>query len=165
MMLLVKFYARRQAIGWLWQAIDSKSCPAPLGGSQIHLLVDERGAPLAVCVTGANVHDTWLADDLIISIVVPRPDPEAVEQHVCMDKGYDYPHVHQFVELARYVVDIKHRRRRGEPVVEDCPIPGETQFPARRWVVERRSLRTRWCKKADNWLVPIFFSIRVFSIQ
>ena len=44
--------------------------------------------------------------------------------------------------------------------LEDCPIPGETQFPVRRWVVERtfgwlakrRSLRVRWCKKADNWL-------------
>jgi putative transposase len=174
MMMMVRFYARRHGVGWLWQAIDSKSCPAPLGGtetgqspvdrskrgSKIHLLVDERGAPLAVCVTGANIHDKWLADDLIISIVVPRPDPELVEQHVCMDKGYDYPDVHLFVELARYVVHIKHRRRRGEPVVQDCPIPGETQFPARRWVVERtlswlakrRSLRTRWCKKADNWL-------------
>jgi putative transposase len=174
MVLLVKFYARQRGIGWLWQSIDSKSCPAPLGGTQtgkspvdrskrgskIHLLVDERGAPLSVCVTGANIHDKWLADDLIISIVIPRPDPEGVEQHVCMDKGYDYPDVHQFVELARYIVHIKHRRRRGEPKLEECPVPGETQFPARRWVVERtlswlakrRSLRTRWCKKADNWL-------------
>ena len=177
MMLLVRFYARRQGIGWLWQAIDSKSCPAPLGGSEtgkspvdrskrgskIHLLVDERGAPLSVCVTGANIHDKWLADDLIISIVVPRPDPDEVEQHVCMDKGYDYPDVHQFVELAHYIVHIKHRRRRGESKLMECPVPGETQFPARRWVVERtlswlakrRSLRVRWCKKADNWLAFI----------
>jgi putative transposase len=174
MRMLVKFYGRHQGIGWLWQSIDSKSCPAPLGGSEtgkspvdrskrgskIHLLVDERGAPLSVGVTGANLHDKWLADDLIISIVVPRPDPKVVEQHICMDKGYDYEDVHQFVELARYIVHIKHRRRRGEPKLEECPIPGETQFPARRWVVERtlgwlakrRSLRVRWCKKADNWL-------------
>jgi Transposase DDE domain. len=133
MMLLVRFYARRQGIGWLWQAIDSKSCPAPLGGTQtgkspvdrskrgskIHLLVDERGAPLAVCVTGANIHDKWLADDLIISIVIPRPDPEGVEQHVCMDKGYDYPDVHQFVELARYIGCIR--------------IWGQDQAAAHRW--------------------------------
>jgi putative transposase len=77
-----------------------------------------------------------------------------------MDKGYDYDDVHQFVELERYIVHIKHRCRRGEPGVEDYPIPGETQYPARRWVVERtlgwltkrRSIRVRWCKKADNWL-------------
>lgn len=174
MRLMVKFYARRRGVQWLWQAIDSKACPAPLGGSdtgkspvdrskrgsKIHLLVDQRGAPLAVLVSGGNVHDKWLADDLIISMVIARPDAEQVEQHICMDKGYDYPDVHAFVELARYVVHIKHRRRRGEPKIEECPIPGETQFPARRWVIERtlgwlakrRSLRIRWCKKADNWL-------------
>lgn len=174
MVMMLRFYARQRGIQWLWQALDSKSCPAPLGGqetgkspvdrskrgSKIHLLVDQRGAPLAVQISGANVHDKWLADDLLISIVVPRPDPDEVEQHICMDKGYDYPDVHQFVEVARYIAHIKHRRRRGEPVVEVCPVPGETQFPARRWVVERtlawltkrRSLRVRWCKKADNWL-------------
>lgn len=177
MSLLVRFYGRQQGVEWLWQAIDSKICPAPLGGgatgkspvdrgkrgSKIHLLVDQRGAPLAVCITGANIHDKWLADDLIVSIVVPRPDPDQVEQHLCMDRGYDYPDVHQFVELERYVVHIKHRRRRGEPILEDCPIPGETQRPARRWVIERtlgwlakrRSLRVRWCKKAENWLAFI----------
>lgn len=110
-----------------------------------------------------RIHDKWLADDLIISIVVPRPKTDQVEQHICMDKGYDYPDVHQFVELERYIVHIKHRRRRGEPVVEACPVPGETQYPARRWVVERtlgwlvkrRSIRVRWCKKADNWLALV----------
>jgi transposase len=174
MKLLVKFYARKRGIGWTWQAIDSKSSPAPLGGSdtgrspvdrgkrgsKVHLLVDEHGAPLAVIVTGANVHDKWSADDLIVSVVVPRPDPKQVEQHLCADRGYDYPDVHQFVEEAHYVVHIKHRRRRGELPVEICPVPGETQYPARRWVVERtfswlakrRSLRVRWCKQAANWL-------------
>jgi len=174
MTLMVKFYQRRQGIGWRWQAMDSKSCPAPLGGEQtgpspvdrrkqgskVHLLVDQRGAPLAVHITGANVHDKWLADELMVSMVVARPNPDAVEQHLCLDKGYDYPDVHQCVEVARYIAHIKHRRRRGEPVIEVCPMPGETQFPARRWVVERtlswltkrRSIRVRWCKKADNWL-------------
>lgn len=173
MQLMVRFYARRQGIEWRFQAIDSKACPAPLGGqatgrspvdrskrgSKIHLLVDQRGAPLSLHISAANVHDKWLADDLIISMVVPRPDPDDVEQHICMDKGYDYPDVHQFVELERYIVHIKHRRRHGEPIIEDCPLPGETQFPARRWVVERtfgwlakrRSIRVRWCKKSDNW--------------
>jgi putative transposase len=177
---LVRFYQRQRGIEWTWQAIDSKSCPAPLGGkdtgkspvdrskrgSKIHLLVDARGAPLAVYLTGANTHDKWLVDEVVISIVVPRPDPAAVEQHMCLDKGYDFPDVHQFIEQERYVAHIKHRRRRGEPIVADCPMPGETQFPARRWVVERtlgwlakrRSIRTRWCKKPENWLALIQFA-------
>src|SRR5215207_7701574 len=146
---MARFYDRKRHIKWKWQAIDSKSCPAPLGGeacgksptdrakqgSKLHLLVDKRGAPLAVHVTGANEHDKWSADDLIISIVIPRPKHKT--QHLCADKGYDYEDVRAFVEQARYIAHIKHRRRRGEPVIEACPIPGETQHPARRWVVER----------------------------
>lgn len=87
MKLMVKFYNKRRKIKWKWQAMDSKSCPAPLGGSEtgknptdrgkqgakLHLLVDQRGAPLAVYVTGANEPDKGSADDLIISIVVKRP--------------------------------------------------------------------------------------------
>ena len=168
----VKFYAKKRKVKWQWQSLDSQSGPAPLGGSQtgqnptdrgnrgskIHVLVDQRGAPLAVYITGANCHDKWSADDVIFSIVIPRPDPTAVEQHLCLDRGYDYEAVHPLVEQERYIAHIKHRRRRGEPPVEEGPIPGETQFPARRWVVERtfgwlakrRSLRVRWCKQVEN---------------
>lgn len=174
---MVRFYARECRVQWKWQSIDSKSCPAPLGGkktgkhptdraksgSKIHILVDARGAPLAVHITGANKHDKWSADDLIFAIVVSRP---TCEQHLCADKGYDYPDVHQVVSDEHYVPHIKHRRRRGEPPEEECPIPGELRYPARRWVVERtlgwlvkrRSLRTRWCKKPENWLAFIQFA-------
>ena len=174
---MVLYYQTTREIGWQWQSIDSKSCPAPLGGeetgrnptdrgkqgSKIHLLVDEHGAPLALHVTGANTHDKWLADNLIVSIVVDRPDPEQVEQHLCADKGYDYEDVHQAVAREHYIAHIKHRRRRNEPIVEECPIPGELRYPARRWVVERtlgwltkrRGLRIRWCKKVDNWTALI----------
>ena len=167
---MVKYYAREQRIGWKWQSIDSMMSPAPLGGSQtgknptdrgklgskVHLLVDERGAPLAIFITGANEHDKWSADDLIVHIVVKRPH---TEQHFCADKGYDYEDVHQFVGLSNYIEHIKHRRRRNEPK-EACLVPGEKSFPARRWVVERtfgwlskrRSIATRWCKKPQNWL-------------
>jgi putative transposase len=177
---MVLYYQTEREIGWEWQSIDSKSCPAPLGGeetgknptdrgkrgSKIHLLVDEKGAPLALHITGANEHDKWSADDLIISIVVERPDSEEVEQHLCADKGYDYDDVHQTVAQEQYVSHIKHRRRRNEPLVEECPIPGELRYPARRWVVERtlgwlckrRSLRIRWCKKPENWMALIQFA-------
>ena len=167
---MVKYYARERKIGWKWQSIDSMMSPAPLGGSEtgknptdrgklgskVHLLVDERGAPLAIYITGANEHDKWSADDLIIHIVAKRPHSE---QHFCADKGYDYEDVHQFVGLHNYIEHIKHRRRRNEPK-DECAIPGEKSFPARRWVIERtlgwlakrRSIATRWCKKSENWL-------------
>ena len=180
MQAMVAFYQTEREIGWNWQSIDSKTAPAPLGGqetgrnptdrgkqgSKMHLLVDERGAPLSLCVSGANTHDKWLADDLLVSLVVPRPDPKVVEQHLCADRGYDYPDVHEVIVQEQYIAHIKHRRRRNELLVEECPIPGELRYPARRWVVERtfswlakrRSLRVRWCKKVDNWLALLQFA-------
>lgn len=174
MRALVKFYGKRRRIKWCWQSVDSKSCPAPLGGegtgrnptdrgkrgSKLHLLVDARGAPLAVYISGANRHDKWGAAQLIVSIVVARPKSE---QHFCADRGYDYPDVHAVVVEEQYVAHIKHRRRRGEAVLEVCLAPGEKTYPARRWVLERtlgwlckrRSIRIRWCKKPQNWLAFI----------
>ena len=173
---MVRYYARKRRIAWKWQSIDSKSVPAPLGGSRtgknptdrgkrgskIHILVDQRGAPLAVYISGANQHDKWFVDEIIFSVVVKRP---TVEQHLCADKGYDYPDVHEFVAQERYAAHIKRRRRRGERQIDPLP-PGETQYPARRWVVERtlswltkrRSIRTRWCKKAENYLAFVLFA-------
>jgi putative transposase len=173
---MARYYARKRHIRWGWQSLDSTSCSSPLGGEQtgknptdraklgskIHILVDQRGAPLAVHVTGTNEHDKWSVDDLIFSVVVPRP---SVRQHLCADRGYDYTDVHQVVRDEHYIPHIKHRRKRGEPP-DPCPVPGEHQYPARRWVVERtlawlvkrRSIRTRWSKKADNWLALLQFA-------
>ena len=173
---MVRYYARKRHIRWQWQSIDSKSCAAPLGGervgknptdrgklgSKIHILVDQRGAPLALHITGANEHDKWSADDLIFSVVVDRP---TVQQHLCADKGYDFADVYQVIRDENYIPHIKRRRKRGDPP-DPCPLPGEHRYPARRWVVERtlgwlvkrRSIRTRWCKKAENWLALLQFA-------
>jgi transposase len=168
---MVKFYGRARHIRWTWQAGDSKLVPAPLGGratgknptdraksgAKIHLWVDERGAPLSLVITGANQQDKWSVDDLIVHIAVKRPFSE---QHACLDRGYDYADDHQVLHAHGYVDHIKHRRLKNEPKVEDVPLPGETQYPPRRWVVERtlgwlakrRSIKIRWCKKPENWM-------------
>lgn len=174
MQVLVRFYARSRRIQWRWQAIDSRSCAAPLGGeatgknptdrakrgSKLHILVDQRGAPLSIQITGANRHDKCVLVSVVLTMVVRRP---TTAQHLCADRGYDYMDVHEFVLNAGYEPHIKHRRRRGEPAPPVDDIPGEVSFPARRWVVERtfswlakrRSIRTRWCKQAANWLALV----------
>lgn len=173
---MLKYYARECRIGWKWQSIDSMMSASPLGGSKtgknptdrgkagskIHLLVDQRGAPLALWVTGANEHDKWSVDDLVIHIAAKRPESK---QHLCADKGYDFEDVHELVAQQGYIEHIKHRRRRNEPKEELAPT-SRKRFPARRWVVERtfgwlakrRSIATRWCKKSQNWLAFIFMA-------
>jgi putative transposase len=69
---MAEYYAREcGGIGWKWQAMDSKHFAAPLGGqktgnnptdrgksgAKINLLVDGRGTPISIVLTGANHHD------------------------------------------------------------------------------------------------------------
>lgn len=173
---LANYYGKKRDIKWKWQAIDSKSCAAPLGGegvgrnptdrskqgSKLHLLVDKRGAPLSVVITGANRHDKTAAVDLIVSVVVKRPNKK---QHLCADKAYDSTDIREFVTLEGYAPHIKHNPRNAKQKVE-LQGNSETTYPARRWVVERtlswlskrRSIRTRWCKRAANWLALVQFA-------
>jgi putative transposase len=173
---MVEYYAReRSGIGWRWQAMDSKSSPAPLGGektgknptdrgklgAKINLIVDERGAPISVVLTGANRHDKVSAMDLIVSVSVKRPYHK--EQHLCADKAYDATDVREFAASGGYTTHIKvNPRKKGA----ECLAHNDSSkkiHPARRWMVERtiswlvkrRSLRTRWSKKAGNWLALI----------
>ena len=178
---MANYYAKERAgVGWRWQAMDSKNSPAPLGGektgnnptdrgkrgAKMNLLVDGRGAPISVLLTGANRHDKVSAVDLIVSMIPKRPVHK--EQHLCADKAYDSEDLREFAASAGYIAHIKvnPRRRKGaaegeeHSCTEEFP---ERVYPARRWKVERtiswlskrRSLRTRWSKKAENWLALV----------
>jgi putative transposase len=188
---MAEYYAiERDGIGWKWQAMDSKHCAAPLGGekvggnptdrgklgAKINLMVDGRGAPISVVLTGANRHDKVSAVELIVSVSLKRPAHK--EQHLCADKAYDSEDVREFASAAGYETHIKinPRRKAAEPPPDDDS--PKRDYPARRWMVERtiswltkrRSLRTRWAKKAANWLAlvqlacaHILFNLAVFG--
>jgi len=173
---MAEHYARKRGgVGWKWQAMDSKHSPAPLGGgktgknptdrgkrgAKINLMVDERGAPISVVLTGANRHDKVSAIELIVSVALKRPSHK--EQHLCADKAYDAEDLREFVASAGYIAHIKvNPRTKGvkHPPDDDS---SKRVHPARRWIVERtiswlskrRSLRTRWSKKAENWLTLV----------
>jgi len=167
--LLLRRYDDLRGIQWTWQAVDSKSVPAPLGGedtgpnptdrgkagSKRHHLVDRRGTPLSAVVTSANATDMKTNPTVLDHIVVKRPRPtKRKPQHLCEDKGYDYPECREQALARGYIPHIPQKGT--EPSV--IP-PGAKRHPARRWVVERthswtnclRKLRVRWEKKTENW--------------
>lgn len=176
--LSVEDYQELNGIEWEWQAMDGALMQAPVrgqpvcledealgrnptdrgrSGSKTHLHVDQQGIPLGVTLTGANVHDSRLISPTLATDILSRPDPTPDHpQHLCLDKGYDYPRVEQEVEEHAY---IPHIRRIGEEKIAD----GEKTHPARRWVVERtiawikgfRAIRTRYFCKAQNYLAMI----------
>ena len=105
-------------------------------------------------VAGAIVNDHTRLAATIEAGVVERPDPEQVEQHLGLDRGYDNEPSHEVVEQRRYVGHIR-------PIGEDrraARQPGRRK--PRRWVVERtigwlnkcRALLARDDKKAQNSL-------------
>ena len=115
---------------------------------------------MSVVVAGANVHDAKLLAQTLADTIVGRPEPDEVEQHLCLDKGYDNPSGRNAALEAGYT---PHIRRIGEEKLDASQ--RKTQ-PARRWVVERcgawlnhcRSILVRNAKKSSNYLGQIMIA-------
>jgi putative transposase len=125
------------------------------------LLTEGHGLPIGLAVDGANRNDMKLVEVTLQSIPVQRPTPSPeCPQHMCQDKGYDYPEVRELVGSYGYTA---HIRSRGEEKTAKQEIPG---YRARRWVVERthswmnrfRRLLIRWEKKVENYLAMLHFA-------
>lgn len=125
------------------------------------MLTDGAGVPLGVVVSGANTHDKCLVQPTFESIAIERPKPTRRKpQHLCADKGYDYPDVRELVAAWGYTAHIKAR---GQEQADRQRIPG---YRARRWVVERthswfnrfRRLLIRWEKKVANYVAFVHFA-------
>ncbi len=80
-------------------------------GTKKSLLTDGDGGPLGVVIAGANAVEQKLLKATIEAIVVERPEAAEVEQHLCLDKGYDNPNGRGAASEAGYT---SHIRRIGE---------------------------------------------------
>jgi transposase len=114
-------------------------------------LTDRRGVPLALTISGANLHDKWGLAQTLDAIALRGPRGPRRPTHLCLDKAYDYRDTER--EVRRRGVR-PHIRRRGEP-----PLIGRVHGKPRRWVVERtnawhnqfRALLVRWERKGKHY--------------
>lgn len=116
-------------------------------GYKEHLLVDGRGVPLSLVITGANVNEGPMLAPLLkaLPIVRPVPDP-AHPQHLCLDAAFDNAPAREVVWAERY---LGHIALKGGRAPEGIVHPGGQ---ARRWKVERTHAwhdRFRWL--VVNW--------------
>lgn len=95
------------------------------------MIVDGRGAPLALRVSGANRHDSMLFEELLDAVPAvaglsgrPRRRPDKVHA----DKGYDYKKCRRALRqrgilcrIARKGVHSSERLGRHRWVVVTCP--------------------------------------------
>ena len=134
-------------------------------GSKRHILTDARGVPLAVTLTGANIHDKWMVGATLDACIFKAPRGPRRPAHLCLDKGYDYQDSEAEVR-ARGIVP--HIRRRGEK-----PMVGCVRGKPRRWVVERtnswhnqfRGLLIRWERIAANYLAMVQLACAFIAID
>lgn len=69
--------------------------------------MDGRGVPLSLVVTGANRHDVTQLELVMDEIIIDRP--EDLDQHLCADKGYDYPSALTAISSRGYIPHVKRR--------------------------------------------------------
>ncbi len=100
-------------------------------GSKRHLLVDGRGVPLSLVVTGANRHDVTQLEAVLLAIKVKRKTPTVRRsKHLCADNGYRGKPALEVIESQGYIPHVVGRgaeaqAKRRNPTTK-----------ARRWVVE-----------------------------
>lgn len=109
-------------------------CPTDRGkgGVKRSLSTEAHGIPIAIAMDGANRHDMKLVCPIIEDLQLERPTPTSdTPQGLCLDKGYDYEQVREWVAQFGFTA---HILARGEEALEIIKGAG---FRARRWVVER----------------------------
>ena len=76
------------------------------------MLVDERGVPLSLAVSGANRHDSVMLEPLLKERMTLGREVGTVERNLCLDAGYvgreGLVRAHGFVPHIRHV-----EKRRG----------------------------------------------------
>ena len=148
-----------KSTSWGKKAQDQILTDRAKSGTKRSILVDGKGVPLGVSVDGANRHDMKMTKATLQSIVIYRPEPTIrSKQHMCIDKGYDFPEVYELLEEYGYTI---HIRLRGEERSNNKE-EGIPKYRARRWrwVVERthswmnrfRRLLIRWEKRIENYV-------------
>jgi len=118
-------------------------------GTKRHLLVERKGIPLAVTLSGANVHDIKMLEETLDAIepikgVRGRPRKRPAKLHA--DKAYDSR------EKRRAL-----RRRGITPWIARTGIESSEKLGRHRWVVERthswlnryRRLKIRYERSAE----------------
>ena len=112
-------------------------------------MVDRKGIPLAVRLSGANVHDSMMLEetvDAIHPIKRPRGRPRKRPDKLHADKGYDFRRCRQAL-----------RKRGITPRISRRGIESSERLGRHRWVAERtfswlsryRRLRIRYERRDD----------------
>ena len=87
------------------------------------MLVDGRGVPLSLVVTGANRHDVSQLKAVLDAIVIERPSPPVRRhKHLCADAGYTGAPALKVIEEHGYIPHVNSHETKAAPLImkENC---------------------------------------------
>jgi hypothetical protein len=111
-------------------------------GTKRSLLVNGQGLPLGIVVSGANIPDGKLLERTLLAIPIERPDPDEMEQHLSLDKGYSGEPCTTTAVAHGYI-----------PHVPDKANAKKTQAPT--WTPQASALDCRSRSLLDQSLSPL----------
>lgn len=174
--VVVRFYDDLKGIAWEWTSLDAAMVKAPKGGDETgrnptdrgkigtkrHILTDDRGTPVAVNTSAANMPDCKMLEQTLDAAPCGQ---EIKAKNICLDKAYDSRQIDQ--ALRDRGIE-PHTRRRGEPRTV-----GVTEGKPRRWKVERcnswhnrfRGLLIRWDRKAVVYKASLHLATAAIVLQ
>lgn len=184
----LKKYDEKVGIDWQWQAADGAMTKAPLGGeatgknptdraksgTKRSILVDSKGVPLAIVVSGANTNDHLLLEQTLLNI---QAKPSIwiqllillgiFRKHICLDKAYDNEPSYKTLACFGYS---EHVAKKGQNLKDLPKKPGQK---ARRWVVELvhswinrfRKLLVRFEKSQQSYLAFLHLACSIICFR
>ncbi|WP_425522384.1 IS5 family transposase [Xanthomonas vasicola] len=159
-------------------SLDAASVPPPGGsytgpnptdrgklGSKRHLIVDRSGVPLAVCVTGANRHDSVVFEELLDALPAIGGKPGRARRwpgKLHADKAYDIDRCRNALKQRGIIARIA---RKG--------IERNDRLGQHRWVVERThawfagmgKLRIRFERRIDIHLALLSLACSIICLR
>jgi transposase len=137
-------------------------------GVKRSVAIEGHGVPVNIVIDGANRHDSKLLQETLDTLAAKRPVAGAGhQQHVCLDKGYDYPFVKEIIERLGFVGHVR-------PIGEERSVEqADPQRTPRRWKVERtgswfnrfRGILIRWAKKPENYVAFLHLAAAAITLQ
>ncbi len=170
---LLKRLREHDQIDWSRASVDGATVASPGGeqtgpnptdrgklGSKRHLVVDRRGVPLALMVTGANRHDSVVFEVLVDAIPsVPGLDgrPRCRPDKLHADKGYDFARCRRHLRkrgMTPGSLAVASRRTTGSASIagwSNAPMPGLLDSASCAFV---SSVLFRLTSLCSPWLAP-----------
>lgn len=184
----LKEYDEKVGIDWKWQAADGAMTKAPLGGeatgpnptdrakrgTKRSMLVDSKGVPLAIVVSGANTNDHLLLEQTLLNIEA-KPSIWVqllillgiFKKHICLDKAYDNEPSYKTLTNFGYT---EHVAKKG---LNPKDLPKNPGHKPRRWVVEVchswinrfRKLLVRFEKSQQSYLAFLHLACSIICFR